>query len=232
MADSYLASEGRSKRLKEMIIAGDKAGIERMKFGEIVYYLRNRRFRVLSQGRAAEIAGIERTEWNRIENGLVRPLPATVVEMAKALGVEPAILLVLAGHKVPGEHCLYDREHFHRMLDEALDQSLSRAEFAIHMDVLWRECEEVLMINGLGELPRKVVARQTYTELMDKALEHLTVSEKVQFAIGLVQSSPRNVVEDTFKDLGVDRARFYKMINDRLEESMCLMSTLGEDDPF
>jgi len=229
MTTSYLASERRSNRLKEMIVAGDKAGIERMKFGEIVYYLRNRRTCGLSHRQAAEIAGIERTEWNRIENGLVRPLPATVEGMAKALGVEPAILLVLAGHKVPEEHCLYDREHFHRMLDEALDQCLSRAEFAIHMDVLWKECEETLMIEGLGILPQKVPARPTYTELMDHALAHLTAGEKLRFAMALVESS----TDKAFEDSGVDRARFYKMVAERLEECRYTrLMTFDMNDPL
>ena len=87
MAHSYLTSKKRSERLKEMLKTGDRAGIERMKFGEVVYYLRTLRSCGLSQGQAAEVAGIERVEWNRIENGLVRPLPTTIPEMAKALDV-------------------------------------------------------------------------------------------------------------------------------------------------
>lgn len=235
MVDSYLASGGRSDRLKEMIKAGDREGIERMRFGEIVYYFRNRRTCGLSQGQAAEIAGIERTEWNRIENGLVRPLSATVDGMAKALDVEPAILFVLAGHKVPEEHCLYDREYMHQKLDQALDLCHSRAEFLIYMDSLWKECEEILMIAELGKLPRQVPYRPTYSELMANALEHLTIGERVQFALALVESPLHSVghaVERAFKDMGVDQAHFYKMINDRLEELRCPMPTLGVDDPL
>jgi hypothetical protein len=46
--------------------------------------------------------------------------------------------------------------------------------------------------------------------------------------MGLVESSPPDVV----KDSGVDQARFYKMVNDRLEECRYTPSPYDENDPF
>lgn len=170
MKDSYFSSETRARRYEEMKRTGDLAGLRRLEFGRTLYNLRQMISADFSQGRAAERAGMTRPQWNRIENGKVRPLPSTIPRMAEALDINPDLLFKIAGYEVPEEFALHDKKYGHQRLDDALKECISKARFFLYLEVLWEEYQAQQM----ETLPEKIAATPAYAELLAKLLEHLS----------------------------------------------------------
>jgi transcriptional regulator with XRE-family HTH domain len=215
MADRYFTG-ARAERYQEMIRKGDMAGIKRMEFGEIIYNARCLISPQFSQGRAAECAGMTRVQWNRIENGKVRPLPSTIPKLADALGIPPAILFCAGGYGVPREYVVYDRKKAHQRLDIALAESTNLAQFLLYMRVVWEEEQLDMMatLGATGGLPEKINFAPAYAELLAKIIEQLSLSERVSLAEELVQSSSHELVGRVAGDL----ARFYEESRSRMRE--------------
>jgi transcriptional regulator with XRE-family HTH domain len=203
----------RAERYKELVKREDVDGIRQMKFGEILYNARRLRSPSFSQGRAAECAGLTRIQWNRIENGHVRPLPSSIPGIADALAIPPAILFRLAGHEVPQEFVFRDRKYAHKRLDDALDDSSNEEEFLLYMMLVWEE-EQLHLMATTSQLPEKISFTAAKAELLDKLLKYLPIPERVLLAVELVESSERHTVEEKAGDL----ARFYEEIGAKLRE--------------
>jgi transcriptional regulator with XRE-family HTH domain len=226
MADSYFTG-ARAERYQEMVREGDWAGVRRMKFGEILYNARRLKSPEFSQGLAAEIAGLTRVQWNRIENGVDRPRPSSILGIAKALDISTAILLRAAGYRVPDEHVHNDRTKAHKWLDDALDESVSEEEFLLYMLLVWVQ-EQLHMMGTLTEtsrLPEKITFTPGRVKLLASMLKHLSMIERVQLAMELVESSEHHAVEQVAGDLG----RFYEFVANRLEELRYPMLLNDED---
>jgi transcriptional regulator with XRE-family HTH domain len=215
MADSYFDGP-RGERYQEMVRLGDLAGMRRMKFGEILYNARRLKIPDLSQDQAADIAEITRVQWNRIENGVVRPRPSTISGIAKALDITPAVLFLAAGYRVPKEHVHNDRAKAHKWLDDALDESVSEEEFLLYMLLVWVQEQSHMMgtLTKTSCLPEKINFTPGRVKLLASMLKQLSMIERVQLAMELVESSEHHAVEQVAGDLG----RFYEFVADRLEE--------------
>lgn len=213
MADSYFDSEERFKRYQEMRRTGDYAGLRRMKFGEALFNLRRLTSPEISQTQAAKRAEITRIQWNRIENGHVRPLPATIASIAKGLEIAPAILLVLAGYEVPDEHARYDKKYAHQRMDAALEEGFDKTEFLLKMEVVWQEYQAHQMASQLNGLPEKIMISLGFPEVVGRVVDHLSVRERLRLAEELVECSPRREV----RAMGLDYAGFYEKIRTQIE---------------
>jgi transcriptional regulator with XRE-family HTH domain len=210
MTDSYYSSKARAESLEEMRKNRDQEGLRRLEFGRTLYNLRRLVSPDFSQRQAAERAGLTRPQWNKIENGKVRPLLPTIPKIAAALDIDPNILFKLAGYEVPEKYSFYDKKHARRRLDTALESSISKAEFFAYMEVVWEEYQAQLM----KTLPPKIGITPAYADLFSLILEHLSFGARLQLAMELVDSSSHKVAE-TMKVSYVD---FYEMIGNKLEE--------------
>lgn len=76
-------------------------------FGESLRSLRERSG--LGQGQLAAQLGVRQQTVSRWERGVALPRPTRIVELAQALGVEPAVLHRLAGY-LPDDHTDPDRK--------------------------------------------------------------------------------------------------------------------------
>jgi transcriptional regulator with XRE-family HTH domain len=226
MSNSYF-TETRAERYRQMVEAGDKAGVRRMKFGETIYNARRLKNPDFSQGKAANIAGLTRVQWNRIENGVDRPRPSSIPGIAEALAIPPSILFLAAGYRVPKEYVLNDRTEAHKWLEDALDESVIEEEFLLYMWLVWVQEQSHLMgtLTEMSRLPEKITFTPARVKLLASMLKHLSMIERVQLAMELVESSEHHAVEQVAGDL----TRFYGFVADRLEELRYPMLPNGGD---
>jgi len=214
MAGYY--TEERTKRYQEMLANYDLDGIRQLKFGKVIFDLRQLRKTYsseFSQGDAAKIAKITRPQWNRIENGLVLPRPSTIPKIANALHIAPIILFKLAGYVVPDEYMLYDTKSAHERLDDALKECNTLTEFFLYMEIVWQECRAQEMEPIKFKLPDRISVRPVYAELVAAFLEYSTHQERMMLAKELVESAPHHVAES----LIVDMRGFYDMVGFQLD---------------
>lgn len=214
MADSYFTT-ARTEKYWKLLRAGDLAGLRRMKFGRILYNLRHFRSSELSQKQAAEFTELTRVQWNRIENGEALPRRSSITRIAKFFDVPAAILFRAAGYEVPEEHFSYEREHAHGRLDTALDESSNKAEFLIYMEVAWEEYQLHTLSVEVG-LPERFRIQTAFPGLLAYIYDHLSIYERVQLAIALVQHAPHRALKRVVGDLEA----FYESFNIEIEARM------------
>lgn len=144
------------------------------------------------------------------------PRRKKIPRIAETLLIPPAVLFCAAGYGVPEEHVRRDAWRAHRRLDAALEYTSSEEEFLVYMRMAWME-EELQMIctlEGESKLPEKIVFTPAKAEMLARLFRHLSMPERVQLAMELVQSSEHHVVEEIAGDLG----KFYEDCRARLDE--------------
>lgn len=210
MADSYFTIEREEKYLK-MLEAGDREGLRRVEFGRVIYHRRSN-FLNLTRSKAAKLAGITRTQWNRYENGEVLPRPSNIPRVADALKLSASILYRAAGYEVPKEYCTFDRKRAHERLDAVMGVSSNKAEFLTHMEAAWMDewLHEACVWVGLPDQIRL----RLMAGLVAYINERLSIHDRLHLAVELVQSAPSFEVGKVMGDLG----DFYAEIRARLEE--------------
>src|ERR1044072_1228838 len=96
-----------SKQQAKLRDIGDRKGVLKLQFGR---YVRDRRRAIdeLSQSEAAELAGISRSQWARMEAGKNLPRPHRLSDIADAIRVPVSALYRQAGLEVPSKYARYD----------------------------------------------------------------------------------------------------------------------------
>lgn len=186
---------------------GDYEGLRRYVFGAYIRHLRNDK--PLTQQQAADLAGLTRQEWNRIENGRHLPRPLNIPSIADVFNIHPAVLFRKAGYAVPKEFEHYDMRQAQRDLAVALQNSETLVAFLVEMQLIWQEFQQA----HTGKKQR-LVLDIAYAEVLATVFDRFSVAQRLRLARELLEGvSPRAAIR-----YGMNNQRFFDYIDQAIAE--------------
>jgi transcriptional regulator with XRE-family HTH domain len=197
------------EKRKQLEEAGDHQGVKRLEFGRFICTLRLLVSDKYSQTQAAKIAGITRTEWNRIENGHVMPHATNIPGIADALKIDEVELFKRAGLAVPAASSIYDKRKAYRDLKIALDESRSLTDFLIDMQGVW----QLYQFAQTG-LQQRIIFEPNFATAIAFVTAHLTKAQRLQLAFSIVREAGWQDVESA----GIENQQFFDEIDTLLDK--------------
>lgn len=174
------------KRLREMEKTGDEKGARSLCFGRHVFLLRNIARR--SQKKAAQMAGISRSQWIRIETGRHLPHASNIPGIADAIGaLNMAKMYKRAGYEVPAKYARYSLKDAMKEFGEALKEDPSFSQLWSAVLVIWQ-----YYVQAGDDSPRRVQIDLAQSQILSLINEHLSPRQKIDLASALVDDLKRS----------------------------------------
>lgn len=183
-----------NEKIKKLKEAGDTEGVRKLEFARFVRNMR-RIVPKLSQSKAAELSGLSRSHWARIEAGTHIPKPKKFPRMAGVLRVQVHMLYRKARYEVPERYLFYDLKEATRSFAIALKESFSFEEFIARMQEVWQ-----LFHQEAPKKERGFLVDQRRAELIAEIYQMLTPPERIKLAKELVRSVEHRTIRANLRD--------------------------------
>lgn len=183
-----------SEKLNKLRVAGDTKGERRLYFGSYVRHMR-RIIPKLSQSKAAELAGMSRSQWARIEAGKHIPRPHKIADMADAIRVQVEALYRKAGYEVPDKYAVYDLRAAGKDFTIAIREASDFQEFIARMQEVW----QLFRQEDKGKRKGFIVDREQ-AGLIAAIYEKMNAPQRIRLAYSLVRSVSVKAVRATLRD--------------------------------
>lgn len=177
------------ERLRELKRKGDKVGVLKLQFGRYVFQMRTL-VPGLTQDKAANLAGISRSQWGRIEDGQHRPHRHKIPAIADTIKANIEALYRKAGLEVPRKYANYDLEAAKREFGFALQESNNFQDFISKIQLIWQQYQQ----DETGKR-QPFYLDQHLPPLIDLIYRTMSVRQQIKLAHALVQDVKRRFVK-------------------------------------
>lgn len=168
-------------RRRELKKARDKVGLLKLQFGRYIFQMRNM-VPALTQDKAAKLAGISRSQWIKMENGMHLPRPHKIPAIADAIKANIEALYRKAGLEVPRKYAKYDLEAAKREFGFALQESNNFQVFISKMQLIWQQYQQ----DETGKRQPFYLDRHL-TRFVNQIYRKMSESQRIKLAHALVQ---------------------------------------------
>jgi transcriptional regulator with XRE-family HTH domain len=185
------------EKLKTLNEMGNRMGVRKLQFGRYIFWMRAL-VPLLSQTKAAKLAGISRSQWLRMEDGKHLPRAHKIPDIAKAIRVDIRALYRKAGYEIPKQYVKYNRAAAIREFTHALQECFAIQEFFNRVQIIWQEYHQA----QTGKQQR-IYVDPAQSQILEQIYERMTVPQRIRLAYEIIQDAKRRDVRAAVPDAQV-----------------------------